>query len=125
MTVAGDGVGRYVCAGVLAGVVILGALPWAGPADVHGQSPDAWQRLSPEEKERVRREYERFQQLPEQDRDRVHERYRRWQSLQPEQRRQLRENYENYRDLGPGERQRFDEGYRHWKKKERGAKKDR
>ena len=49
----------------------LSALP------VRAQGPETWQRLSPEERARARRNYERFQQLPEQDRQRLNERYQR------------------------------------------------
>ena len=113
----GRGMRRVVRAGFLvwliAGATV--AAPSARRAWAQSSSPEAWQRLSPEDRARARRNYERFQQLPEKDRDQIHERYQRWQNLQPEQRERLRENYESYRGLDPADRQRFEEGYEDWK----------
>ncbi len=116
--------GRSACATLVLWAVAGIALS-ALPVRAQGPSPEAWQRLSPEERARARRNYERFQQLPEKDRQGIHERYQRWQNFRPEQRERLRENYESYRDLNPTERQRFDNGYRDWKQQGGGAGPDR
>jgi hypothetical protein len=106
---------RIMWAGLL-GWAIGGALaPVSLPRVVWAESPpEAWQRLSPEQRARARRNYERFQQLPEKDRERIEQRYRRWQRLEPEQRERMRENYESYRGLDPAERERFEKGYEEW-----------
>lgn len=112
---------RIVCTGVLVWAVARVALSARPVWAQQGPPPETWQRLSPEERAKARRNYERFQQLPEKDREQIHERYQRWQNLQPEQREQLRENYESYRGLNPTERERFENGYKDWKE-QRGGK---
>ncbi|MEW6327598.1 MAG: DUF3106 domain-containing protein [Thermodesulfobacteriota bacterium] len=49
-----------------------------------------YQKLAPEERERLRRNFERFRSLPPEEKERLRERYRFWQSLPPEGRRFLR-----------------------------------
>ncbi|MDP2992497.1 MAG: DUF3106 domain-containing protein [Deltaproteobacteria bacterium] len=51
---------------------------------------EEYQKLPPEERERLRRNFERFRSLPPEEKERLRKRYRFWQSLPPEEKRSLR-----------------------------------
>lgn len=59
---------------------------------------DGWRRLTPSEKERVLRNYQRWQNLPPQDKERLREQWNRWQRLPQDRRERLKERYEQRRD---------------------------
>jgi hypothetical protein len=110
------------CARALVVAAALGALVGGGllPTVVRGQGPPgpstrSWEELTPEQRERVRQHYQRFQRLPEERRRAVEERYRHWRELPPQEQQRLRRNYESYQSLNPEQRREFREKYRRWK----------
>jgi hypothetical protein len=56
-----------------------------------------WHDLSPKEKERVRRNYQRWQNLPPQDKEHLRDEWNRWRSLPEDRRDQLKRRYEDMR----------------------------
>jgi hypothetical protein len=58
---------------------------------------DNWGRLSPQERENIRRNYQRWQSLPPRDKEHLREEWDRWRSLPPDRREQLKRRYEDLR----------------------------
>jgi hypothetical protein len=58
---------------------------------------DDWRSLSPREKERVRRNYQRWENLPSQDKEHLREEWNRWQSLPKDRRDRLKQRYDEQR----------------------------
>ncbi len=52
------------------------------------------ERLSPEEREKVKKNYERFKNLPPQERERIRENFKQWKQMPPEEKQKLRDRYE-------------------------------
>src|SRR5581483_5532124 len=65
---------------------------------------EAWKRLSPDEQHRVQENLEQFRRMPRQDRERVRQNYRRFQQLPPERQNVLRQRFERFKQLSPEER---------------------
>ena len=63
-----------------------------------------WQELSPEQRELARERWHRFRELPPEQQQRVRDGYRNYKKLTPEQRQHLRERWKN---ATPEERQRW------------------
>ncbi len=117
-------------------VLILWALlfspGWVGPRVDPGSSwptPKAltglrlsqkWEKLSPTERQRALRNFQRFQQLSPKQKKTLEQRYNRWRSLPSEERKRIRKNYERYQQLDPYEKEDFEERYRKWKARPRG-----
>lgn len=51
------------------------------------------ERMSPEERKRIRKNYEKFKTLPPQERERIRQNFREWRQLPPEKQQRLREQY--------------------------------
>jgi|GEM_PF-3234167 len=68
---------------------------------------ETWKRLSPGEQMQVQKNLERLRQMSPEQRERVRENYRRFQSLPPERQRQLRNRFERFRRLSPEEQSRL------------------
>ena len=64
-----------------------------------------WQSLPPEEKQEMRKRMERYRELPPQDQERYQKRYRQWESLSPEDRNRIRDRLRNWDSLSPQERE--------------------
>jgi hypothetical protein len=58
---------------------------------------DNWRNLSPKEKDRVLRNYQRWQTLPPQDKEHLREEWDRWQRLPQDRRDRLKRRYEEQR----------------------------
>ena len=58
---------------------------------------DNWRKLSPKEKDKVQRNYERWQNLPPQDKEHLREEWNRWQSLPQDRRDRLKQRYDDQR----------------------------
>ena len=58
---------------------------------------DDWRNLSPKEKERVLRNYQRWQNLPSQDKEHLREEWNRWQRLPEDRRDRLKQRYNDQR----------------------------
>jgi hypothetical protein len=57
-------------------------------------SNDNWRNLSPKEKDKVLRNYQRWQNLPSQDKEHLREEWDRWQRLPEDRRERLKQRYE-------------------------------
>lgn len=78
-----------------------------------------WENLSPRERERALKNFQRFQQLSPKQQRTLEQQYHRWRSLPPEERQRIRKNYERYQRLDPYEKEEFEELYRKWKSRTR------
>ena len=58
---------------------------------------DNWRNLSPKEKDRVQRNYQRWQNLPPRDKEHLREEWNRWQNLPQDQRDRLKQRYDDQR----------------------------
>ena len=81
--------------------------------------PRSWGDLSPRERERAWRNYQRFETLPPARRESLEQRYQRFRAMPPDERARVRRNYETYRGLPPDGQREFREKSRRWKKQER------
>jgi hypothetical protein len=66
----------------------------AGPA---AAANDDWRNLSPREKDRIRRNYQRWENLPSQDKEHLREEWNRWQRLPQDRRDRLKQRYDEQR----------------------------
>ncbi len=73
---------------------LLAISPLAGAAD--------WRNLTPKEKEKIQRNYQRWEKLPPQDKNHLREEWDRYQRLPPDERDRLRQRYDDRRRR-PGE----------------------
>ena len=58
---------------------------------------DDWRNLSPKEKDRIQRNYQRWQNLPSQDKEHLREEWNRWQRLPKDRRDRLKQRYDDQR----------------------------
>jgi|InoplaM3SPM_1038593.scaffolds.fasta_scaffold11798_2 uncharacterized protein DUF3106 len=58
---------------------------------------DDWRNLSPREKDRVLRNYQRWQNLPSQDKQHLRDEWNRWQQLPEDRRERLKQRYNEQR----------------------------
>jgi hypothetical protein len=58
---------------------------------------DDWRNLSPREKDRIQRNYQRWQNLPSQDKEHLREEWNRWQRLPQDRRERLKQRYDEQR----------------------------
>lgn len=95
--------------GLAGAALTLAALLFApARADLrdHSQSSDVlqvaqeWNDLSPEDRERALRNYERYQSLSPEKREDVEKRYEKWKRLPSAERDRYRRRYEDYRGRG-------------------------
>ena len=68
-------------------------------------------KLPPEQKENVRRNFERWRQLPPEQRERLRERWQRWRELPPERRDALRRQFQRFQELPPEQRRELREKF--------------
>lgn len=64
---------------------------------------DNWRNLSPREKERVQRNYQRWQSLPPQDKEHLREEWNRYRSLPKEQQERIKQRYNDQRRNRPAD----------------------
>ena len=71
----------------------LVATPWlAGAAD--------WRNLSPKEKDKIQRNYQRWEKLPPREKEHLRDEWDRWQRLPQDERDRLRQRYDDQRRRG-------------------------
>jgi hypothetical protein len=80
--------------------------------------PAAAQRLKPKDRERVLRNYERYQQAPEDKRREVERQYQRWQGMPEDERQKILRNYDRYRALSRDEQREFKRKYEDWRRRQ-------
>ena len=56
-----------------------------------------WRNLSPKEKDKIQRNYQRWEKLPPQDKEHLREEWDRWQRLPQDERDRLRQRYDDQR----------------------------
>ncbi len=61
------------------------------------------ERLSPEERERVKKNYEEFKKLSPEEKMRLKEKYLQFKQASPEEKERLRENYRHFENMKPEE----------------------
>lgn len=76
---------------------------------------DTQQLVDPRERERVLRNYRRYQEAPEEQRREIERQYERWQQMPEEERRRILDNYERYRKLPREEQRDFKRKYERWR----------
>lgn len=74
----------------------------------------SWDDLSPTERERALKNFERFQQLPGERKQDLQDAYDRWQKLPGSERERIQKNYERYRKMNSDEKEEFRLKYKHW-----------
>jgi hypothetical protein len=77
--------------------IILSALLLTPLAGWGADSSENWRNLSPKEKDKVLRNYQRWQNLPPQDKEHLREEWDRWQRLPQDRRDKLKRRYEEQR----------------------------
>jgi Protein of unknown function (DUF3106) len=77
-------------------VLVLGLFLFFSAGDSLAARDD-WRNLSPQDKERVRRNIDRWEKLPPQDKDRVREEYDHWRRLPKDQRERIKQRYDEQR----------------------------
>jgi hypothetical protein len=77
-------------------LVVFSALLLSTPAGWAADSEN-WRNLSPKEKDKVLRNYQRWQNLPPQDKEHLREEWDRWQRLPEDRRERLKRRYEEQR----------------------------
>ncbi len=91
------------------------ALPLRSRADDEEPSDAArerWQKLSPEQREKLRERHREFENLPAEEQKRVRKNFERWQKLSPEKKEATRERYKRWRELPPERREQLRERWR-------------
>jgi uncharacterized protein DUF3106 len=75
----------------------LGLLVWLAAGNASAADND-WRNLSPKEKDRIQRNYQRWQNLPSQDKEHLREEWNRWQRLPQDRRDRLKQRYDEQRN---------------------------
>ncbi len=104
---------RAVLAVVAAGLLL--ATPGEARRIQDPRLARSWEELSPEERQRALRNFQRYRSLPESSRKRMDRSYESWQQLDKRERERVQRNYERYRKMSPEERRNFEHKYRRWK----------
>ncbi len=83
-------------------------------APLQGQEEE-WNRLNPEQKEALRRQYRVFKQLPPDQQEEIRRRLNQLRRMSPEERALIRENYLAFQKLNPEQRMALQRNYERWK----------
>ena len=59
-----------------------------------------WHNLSPKEKDKIQRNYQRWEKLPPREKEHLREEWDRWQRLPQDERDRLRQRYDDQRRRG-------------------------
>jgi hypothetical protein len=73
-----------------------------------------WEDLSPQDRDRAMRNYQRYKKLPEDQRRQLDQSYERWRGMNPGDRDRVRRNYQSYRQLDRKQREDFGQRYKQW-----------
>ena len=76
---------------------VIGLALLLAASNAAAASNEDWRSLSPREKERIRRNYQRWENLPSQDKEHLREEWKRWQSLPKDRREHLKQRYDEQR----------------------------
>ena len=76
-------------------VLFFGCLLWLTPPVM--AASDNWRNLSPKEKDKVIRNYERWEKLPPRDKEHLREEWNRFQRLPQDRRDRLKQRYDDQR----------------------------
>jgi hypothetical protein len=82
--------------------------PWKSPGI---QLTQKWDDLSPDQRQKALKNYQRYKQLPEQDRRSIERSYESWRGMKPSERDQIRQKYNTYRQMSPAQRRELDQRY--------------
>jgi hypothetical protein len=66
------------------------------------------ERLSPEERERVKKNYEEFKKLSPEEKNRLKQRYQEFKNTPPGEKERIREKYHQFENMTPEERQQLE-----------------
>ena len=91
------------------------AIRMAQAGEVTPDKLERWQRMSPEERDRVKERYRRWKELPPERKERILERRRKWRELPEGERSYLRQRREIYRSARPEEKQVIKGFFRRWR----------
>ncbi|MEW5948894.1 MAG: DUF3106 domain-containing protein [Thermodesulfobacteriota bacterium] len=83
-----------------------------------------WQRLSPEERARLKERYGEYQKLPTEEKERLRRNFERFRSLSPEEKERLRERHRLWQSLPPEEKRSL-RRHRRWQEGRPSSSKDR
>lgn len=75
---------------------------------------DRYNRLSPEEKNRLNERYREWESMPEQERQRLRHRMKKYRRLHPKDRERYQHRYQQWQKLSPEERYRIREKLQEW-----------
>ena len=67
----------------------------------------SFNELTPEEQERIIKNYREYQRLPQGQQRKLKNRYKRWQKMSPGERQKLKRNYKRFKRLPPKKRLNF------------------
>lgn len=113
----------------IAVLLILNLLCMTVPANSQAQLEHApsviriagptWDELSPAERERALKNFQRFQQLPEERKRDLQNSYDRWQNLPSRERKRILKNYNRYRKMDSDQKDEFRLKYKRWRSRHR------
>ena len=89
---------------ILVVVLFTGPLVMASLADALEWQVAQIERLSPEERERVKKNYEEFKKLSPEEKMKLKQKYLQFQQATPEERVRLKENYRRFENMIPEDR---------------------
>ena len=118
-------------------ILLFTATPWAGTGDVYGKDPlfqgqgnrdffQLWigmrlaenhtnyERLTPQEKERLQQKYQRWKALPPEKQQTLRHRKEKWMKMSPEEKRLYEQKFHQWQQLPPDEKQRLRERLDLW-----------
>ena len=97
-------------------VALLVAGILVGPASADPpRFAQRWEDLSPQDRDRAMRNYQRYKKLPEDQRRQLDQSYERWRGMNPGDRDRVRRNYQSYRQLDRQQREDFGRRYKQWR----------
>ena len=108
----------FLCAGLLA-LALLAQPHLARSDDSHPPpspplQPKQWQKLTPEERQRLHQRWLEFQNLPPQRKQELRQRAQEFHNLPPEERARVRQNFDRWQKLSPEDKARVREKYQHF-----------
>src|SRR5262245_8205480 len=107
---------RNATAALLAAALWLAAPAFSARADDPKPPPPLegtkrWQKLTPEERQRIHERWQQFQKLPPDQQEQLRQKMKQFRSLPKEERARVRQNYQKWQQLTPGKRQQMREKY--------------
>ena len=115
-----------VCIAMMLVLSLLGAtVPTNSQAQIRHSSAvvriaeQTWGDLSPAERERALKNFQRFQQLPKERKRDLQDSYDRWQELPTAERKRILDNYNRYRKMDSDQKDEFRLKYKRWRSRKR------